>query len=166
MRDSGYPGEIVFLSSSNGFGPESYEVGAYRYLLKPPSRKGVEELLRDIGEKRKKEDTAAIHLSIPGAQRSVRFSQVLYVEVILRKCVFRLRGGKESIVKQSLEKVERSLLRDTRFAKCHRSYIVNLDEIAEISDTNIIMNGGARIPVARTHRDIVKQYYRRRFGEE
>jgi DNA-binding LytR/AlgR family response regulator len=165
MRNSGYPGEIVFLSASNEFGPESYEVGAFRYLLKPPGRERVEELLKDLTGKWKKDDTAAIHLVVPGAVLSVRHSQVLYVEVVMRKCIFRLRDGKETVVKQALKNIEQTLLGDTRFAKCHRSYIVNLDEIAEISDANIVMNGGARIPLARTHRKVINQYFRRRFGE-
>jgi DNA-binding LytR/AlgR family response regulator len=165
MRGCGYLGEIVFLSTSNEFGPESYEVGAFRYLLKPPTRERVEELLKDLTGKWEKDDTAAIHLVVPGAVHSVRFSQVLYVEVVVRRCIFKLRDGKESIVKQALKNIEQTLLGDSRFAKCHRSYIVNLDEISEISDANIVMNGGARIPLARTHRKVINQYFRRRFGE-
>jgi DNA-binding LytR/AlgR family response regulator len=65
-----------------------------------------------------------------------------------------------------LKRIEQSLLSDARFAKCHRSFIVNLDEISEISEAEMIMNGGARIPVARTHRKVINQYFRRRFGVE
>ncbi len=34
IRACGYRGEIVFLSWSNDFGSESYEVGAFYYLVK------------------------------------------------------------------------------------------------------------------------------------
>ncbi len=36
LRSLGYGGAIMFISHSSDFGPESYEVKAIDYLLKPP----------------------------------------------------------------------------------------------------------------------------------
>ncbi|MCL2261580.1 MAG: LytTR family transcriptional regulator DNA-binding domain-containing protein, partial [Fibromonadales bacterium] len=46
------------------------------------------------------------------------------------------------------------LLRDSRFAKCHRSYIVNLNEIAVVSNREIAMKNGAKIPISRGYSQV------------
>ena len=43
LRSLGYGGEIVFLTSSNDFARESYQVKAFDYLIKPPSLWNVQK---------------------------------------------------------------------------------------------------------------------------
>ena len=45
-----------------------------------------------------------------------------------------------------------------RFARVHRSYVVNLDQVAEIEpleagDARLLMKGGTRVPCSRRYRD-------------
>jgi DNA-binding LytR/AlgR family response regulator len=164
LRKGGFNGEIVFLSTSNEYGSESYEVKAFTYMLKPPTPESVKVLLETLMGSRENADTVSIWLKTPGIARSVRLKDIMCVEVIQHRVHFRLRDGSVLVVTTTLSEIERELLQDARFVKCHRSYIVNIDEIIEISEHEIIMRKDIRIPVARTYRDIRSKYYRRAFG--
>lgn len=54
MRAGGYEGEIVFLSRTNGFAAETYEVKALDYLIKPPIPDDVRDVLRKLEDKLRK----------------------------------------------------------------------------------------------------------------
>ncbi len=129
LRNDGFTGAIVFLSASNDYGSESYSVRAFHYLLKPPSRESIKALLDMLARERDNADTAAIRLKSSGVVRSIRLRDVAYVEVIQHKVYFRLRQGGEIVVNSALKEYADELLRDARFVQCHRSYIVNMDEI-------------------------------------
>lgn len=57
FRADGYAGEIVFISRNNGFAPESYEVKALGYLLKPPMPDEVRDIVNKAEDNLKKTDT-------------------------------------------------------------------------------------------------------------
>ena len=50
LRQDGYTGFIVFLSASKDYGPESYKVKAFNYLLKPISISDIREILRELSD--------------------------------------------------------------------------------------------------------------------
>jgi DNA-binding LytR/AlgR family response regulator len=164
LRADGFSGEIIFLSSSNDYGSESYEVNAFSYLLKPPTKDSVSRLLKKLTLAREKSDMGSILLKTPGVARSVLLRDISYVEVIQHKVYFYLRDGSSVAVYMTFSEVAAELLNYPRFVQCHRSYIVNMDEISEISEREIVMRGGAAIPVTRTYRDVRRRYYRRVFG--
>jgi DNA-binding LytR/AlgR family response regulator len=58
LRSGGFRGEIVFLSSSREFAPESYEVKAFSYLLKPPTCESVNSILEQLEHARQNADSA------------------------------------------------------------------------------------------------------------
>lgn len=164
LRRGGFHGEIVFLSTSREFAPESYEVKAFSYLLKPPAEESVRNLLEQLKNKQKAADTAKITLKTPGIAASVPLRDISYIEVIQHKVYFRLCDGGEIIVNAALKDYSNTLLCDPRFMQCHRSYIVNMDEIAEISERKIKMRRGETISITRTYHDARNKYYRRIFG--
>lgn len=47
----------------------------------------------------------------------------------------------------SLEEIGNQL--DDSFRQCHRSYIVNLDHVAEVNKSGIVLDNGKELPVAR-----------------
>lgn len=166
LRADGYSGEIVFLSSSNDFGSESYEVRAFSYLLKPPNAERIHTLLGKLDRAQKKTDVGSILLKTPGVAKSVLLRDISYVEVIQHKIYFRLRDGGEIAVYMTFAEVASALLRDPRFVRCHRSYIVNMDDISEISEREIVMRDRAKLPVTRTYREARNKYYRRVFEKK
>jgi DNA-binding LytR/AlgR family response regulator len=164
LREDGYAGEIVFLSTSNEYGSESYGVGAFTYLLKPATPETVGAVLGRLADKLAGADHAGIPLKMPGIAKTLLFKDLSHVEVVQHTVRFTLADG--SVVPQymSLREVAGKLLSDKRFVQTHRSYIVNMEHVSELTETAIIMRGGARIPVTRTFRGVRGKYYRWAFS--
>lgn len=169
--------EIVFLAQRDGAEVEEYEVEALDYLLKPCDRRRVEACLERV--RRRLRARAAAEAS-PGAARGYLGSadRRSYLERFLA----RGRGGGSVVL--SVERVdwleaddnyvilhvgsERYRIRDSlrnvderldpsRFARVHRSAIVNLDRVREVlpvisGDFELVLANGERVRLSRTFR--------------
>ena len=166
LRADGYTGEIVFLSSSNEYGPESYAVKALNYLLKPATRESVEGLLSELKKARESADTADIIINVSGMTRSILFREISYIEAKDHYVYFRLINGEVVKVLTRFGEAAERLLADRRFIRCHRSYIVNMNYITTTTEKEITMRGGAWIPISRNHPSVRNAYYRWKFGGE
>jgi len=94
-----------------------------------------------------------------GAKRFVLFRDISHVEVIANNLYFRLTDGAELEMRATLTDVALKLLADKRFIQCHRSYIVNLNDVACVQGSKVfMMRNGMRVPISRNHPDAVKQF--------
>ena len=59
----------------------------------------------------------------------------------------------------TLSQIEEAFLRQGRFIKPHRSYIVNMDYVRRLYDHGLIMADGGRVPVPRANYSEVKRRY-------
>jgi len=164
LRSFGYTDAIVFLSSSKEYGPESYQVKAFDYLIKPPSSESVKGVLEKIENARKNADTAGITVKTKSATRFIRYSDISHIEAVKHFVCFRLMDKNTVEVYAAFGEYADALLTDARFIRCHRSYIVNMDEISEIAASYILMRTGARIPVSRSFANVKHTYFNRIFG--
>ena len=161
LRESGFGGEIVFLSTSNEYGPQTYDVKAYHYLIKPPSQNEIRQVLDEIKRNHEKSDTSGIKLKVSGTIRFVLFRDIEYVEVIKNNVSVCLVSCESVVVRATMTDIAPQLLCDSRFIQCHQSYIVNMDSIASIATREITTNCGAKIPVSKSYPDTKMRYLRR-----
>ena len=172
MRKAGFSGKIVFLTNSRDYGAESYQVKAYSYLLKPIKTEDVLKLLNQIANSASVEDTAqlkkrtGIKIETRNMTRFVHFYEISFAEVINKNVYFRLLDGSEIVIFTSLNDVLPQLTADGRFAQCHRSYVVNMDAIAQIHGKEIILKCGRKVPISRSYNDFNSKYFTHTFGEE
>jgi len=159
LRGSKYQGEIVFLTTSNEYAAESYQVKAFSYLIKPPDPEVVHKILSELEQAKKDGDTAGIIVKAAGSKRLVLFRELSYVEVMGNNIHFRLTDGTESVTRATFAETAPALLVDKRFIQCHRSYIVNMDDISRVQGSeDFITQNGARVPISRNYPNAVKQY--------
>ena len=163
MREEGYKGAIVFLTTTNDYAAQSYEVGASSYLLKPPKEKDVTALLRKLEEEQKAADNDGIPVKTKNVTMFLSHKNISYVEVVNHKVFFRLVNGGEIEVNARLSEITPLLLADSRFAQCHASFVVNMDDIYQIQGNYILMNRGIKIPISKTFSDFKKLYVKRLF---
>jgi DNA-binding LytR/AlgR family response regulator len=52
-----------------------------------------------------------------------------------------------------------SLISDSRFLRCHRSFIVNLDHAAYVKDNDFVMKDGSLVPIRREGRAQIKELF-------
>lgn len=164
LRDCGYSGEIVFLSSSNEYGPESYTVNAFSYLLKPPSTKKIQDVLGQVQQRQHSADSAELSVHVAGRVMVIPHRFISYIEVVRHTVHIHMVDGGAVRVNTTFSAIAAKVLDDSRFIRCHRSYIVNMQDIAEISKRELVVRSGVRIPIPRTYGDTQARFYRWKFG--
>lgn len=149
LRGSGCEADIAFLTSSPEYAWESYRVQALDYLLKPVDRELLFSLL-DRLSLREMCPQEALTLKISSSIFHIPFSQISFVEVMNKRLYFNLTDGSVREIAGVLKDYEDLLLSRLEFVRCHRSYIVNLFQAAEISSNHIRTLSGKVVPVSRS----------------
>ena len=150
--------EIVFLTTSNEYASESFEVNAFSYLLKPPEPQKVATVLQEITKAKKASDNSGIPISTKDMTKFLYFRDISFIEVVNYKVMFRLVDGSELAVTSSLSAILSQVATDKRFAQCHRSFVVNMNDINKIMNNTVLMYSGVQIPISRTHADFCDKY--------
>jgi len=158
LREIGYTGFIVFLSASKIYGPESYKVKAFNYLVKPIAISDIKSLLKDLTDALSAADTASILVRTQDFTKNLPFRKISFIEVENNYVFFRLTDGSQLKSRTPLAEIAEQLLDDRRFIRCHRSFIVNLNEIDELRNNDFIMRNGESVPISRNNTDAKKQY--------
>lgn len=158
MRNAGFAGALIFLTSSNDFASQSYAVDAASYLLKPLQKTQLCHALDKIARQAVLEASACLRLKLGGGVRVIRFAELVSVEVISHNLYFTLLSGEVVQVYAALKDYEQALLCDGRMARCHRSYIVNMDHVESLRNSDITMPGGMRITVTRKYAGFIQAY--------
>lgn len=140
--------EIVFLSTSPGFAYESYGVRALNYLLKPVEREKLFALLDQL-YLREQKPLEALTLKTATTIIRVPYAQISYVEVIGKRVYFHLVDGNLREVAGSLKDFEAELLSRPEFMRAHRSYIVNMFQVEQLSSAGLRTFQGDNLPVSR-----------------
>ena len=149
---------IVFLTTANELVSESFEAKAFSYLLKPPEPQKVASILREIIDAKETADVAGIFIKTKTMTKFLHFREVSFIEVINNKVYFRLIDGNEISIVSSLGAILSQIIEDKRFAQCHRSFVINMDDINKIEDNHVLMKSGKRLPVSRTHAGFYDNY--------
>lgn len=164
LRQEGYKGKIVFLSTSKDYGPETYTVDAFSYLIKPPTADAIGRILKKLQEEQIKEDHAGIKVRSAKSTKILLYHDISYVEAMLHKIYFHMTDGSQVHISATFSEISAKLLGDPRFIQCHRSYVVNMQDIAEFSEREIFTHSGGQIPIPRNYRDIRNKFYTWKFG--
>ena len=157
--------DIVFLTSSPGFAYESYSVRALEYLLKPITPRLLFPLL-DRLTLREQRPQEGLTLKTGSMLVRVPFSQLAYVEVNGKHLYFNLTDGQVREVAAPMREYEGQLLQRPEFMRIHRSYIVNMMQIEELSSTGVHTFSGKDLPVSRLlYPQLQKDYMQLLFAE-
>ena len=151
--------KIIFLTSSPEFAVESYSVGAYFYQLKPIWEESFFRLMDAVlAECEKKKKNSLILRSKDGITR-INLQQLEYCEVLGRKLLFHLENGAVLESAGSLDDLAGQLMQYSNFFRPHRSFLVNMEYIQNISSRSIKMVNDAEIPIPHGKCSEVKNTY-------
>ena len=151
--------KIIFLTSSPEFAVESYTVGAYFYQLKPIWEESFFRLMDAVlSECEKKKKNSLILRSKDGITR-IDLQQLEYCEVLGRKLLFHLENGAVLEGAGSLDDLVGQLMQYSNFFRPHRSFLVNMEYIQNISSRSIKMVNDAVIPIPHGKCSEIKNTY-------
>lgn len=159
---------IVFTTAYSEFAIEGFKVDATDYLLKPFS---YEDFLQAAEKARcrhklfsqtkvpAEEETEATHLFVKADYKMVRVAtdDILYIEGQSEYIRIYTDTGKPLMTHLSMKAIEERLPAN-RFMRVHRSYIVNLGKVKEVSRDRIVYNGSTYIPVGDQYKKKFHEY--------
>lgn len=147
---------IVFISTSEEFGVQSYRVLAFDYLLKPIDERLLKSCMKRLFTKQKKKQYITITYS--GTETKILLSNIQYLESNLRKVIFTLSENRQIEIVGKLADYEEFLLAHG-FLRCHKSYLVNIEHIDSIDGETFCLTGGKEVKISRTYLQSAKKAY-------
>ncbi len=147
------PPKTVVITGKKEYAVEAFDLDVVDYLVKPVDSyarflKAVTKAKESIPAKDKAEIEDCIYIREDSLLVSVQLSDILYFEAS-GDYVKIGTTEKVRITHSTLSKIEKRL--PERFFKVHRSYIVNLDKIKNIDQTNLQV-GEKIIPISQSMR--------------
>ncbi len=154
LRHDGYTGKIVFLTSTAEFAVDSYEVEAAGYLLKPHDYAKLCSLLDRLIDR---SNIGLFQITVRNTIYSLPFSEILYVESRNNVCIMHRTDGREYTVYKKLSEIE-AQLNDSRFLRCHQSYLVNMSYIVKADKQFELTTGDVVLIRQRSQKEIRNIY--------
>jgi two-component system LytT family response regulator len=174
---------VVFVTAFDRYALRAFDVHAIDYLLKPFTRErfliALSRARERLARRGHDEKIAALldHLrvtrrhptrvAVRSADRFVviDWRDVDWIEAADNYVKLHV-GAKEFVLRDTLASIEKQLDPE-RFARIHRSAIVQLDRIVELhpashGDVDVVLRGGARLMLSRTWRERVQRLFRLR----
>lgn len=151
--------KIIFLTSSAEFAVESYTVGAYFYQLKPICEHNFYQLMDSVISDYEKAQQSGLILRCKDGITRINLQKLEYCEIIGHTLVFHLENGKimESI--GSMDELCIKLEPYENFLRPHRSFLINMEYIQNISYKAIIMDSLVQIPIPHGKCSEIKNQY-------
>ncbi len=147
--------QIVFVTTSNDFASESYQVEAAGYLLKPCGAADLKALLdRVLPTVLQRSQT----LSLPDGT-AIDAGRIRYSEYHGHYAYLHLTSGQVWKARVNFSRLEEEFQPLGFFCSCNRGIIVNLNEVENISDQELILKSGERLPVSRRKLGEVKKAF-------
>ena len=138
---------IVFTTSHTEMAMEGYEVDAFRFLGKPIDEEKLRLTLNDLEKKLKVEEK--IVLKKDGEELIFPISSLIYVEAANNSVRFVFTSSVVELRMKFSDAVKMVDGLTGGFFKIHRSYYINLGHVTKMSATEVLMDNGETLPVAR-----------------
>lgn len=147
LRRRNYGGFLIFVTVLEEPVFDAFDVSAYAYLVKPIEDGRFENTMNRL-KKSFAENTVVIRRN--GETSLVRSDEIVCCEVIDRKLYIRLSSGETVDFYGRLEEFESRI--DSRFFKCHRSFLINFAHLKKFRGSSAVMSDGTEVPVSRLRR--------------
>lgn len=138
--------EIIFITSLIEYALEGYKVRAYRYLVKPVKYEDIKEniinCIKEVEIKNK-----YIIIKKQGHQIKLDINEITYIEVQKETITIHTLNGVYKI-NGTMNNIEKEI-DCSRFFRCHKSFLVNLEHIKIIKQYIAILENNEEVPVSR-----------------
>lgn len=147
LRRRKFRGFLIFITVLREMVFQSFEVQAYDYLVKPIQARQFARTMERLLNSMQSVSEANLLIQKGYQSRIISFEDIVFGEVIDRKIYLHLISSEIIDYYDRIEKLEGKL--DSRFFRCHRSYLINLKYLKSYKNGVAYMEGGMEIPVSR-----------------
>lgn len=119
----------------------------------------LDEIISEMLRLEKGKDASAFILKSEGVSYRIPYREILFFEASVKKVNLHTAGQQIGYY-DSIENLMKAL--PENFVRCHRSYIVNILQVEEmrVTDMELRLIGGYRIPISRTYKESIRQKLR------
>lgn len=138
--------EIVFITGFPDYMAEGYDVAALHYLMKPV---GQDKLFPVLDRARQRLQAAGCRVLIPHPGGSLRLwvEDIFYAEAFSHSMTLYLNQNEPISLQIRLKDLQALL--GPSFFRCHRSYLVNMAHVYQVTRAGLVLDTGETIPIAR-----------------
>jgi two-component system, LytTR family, response regulator len=165
---------VIFVTAFSHYAVRAFDAQAIDYVTKPVSRERLaaaierarqrlntglrssDDLVR-LAREQQRRPAARLAVRTGARTRIIQVSAIDWAEAA-GNYVELFAGSERFLVRSSMNEIEEKLPRE-KFARIHRSVIVNVDRIVELrpaanrGDAIVVMKGGKELPLSRSFRD-------------
>lgn len=157
---------ICFVSTSDDFYREAYDLYALQYLIKPVGKESLDKLLQKAKKSfvRQTGKEKTLTYSWWGKSGAIPYGKIRYIRTRGHALSIYCTDGMIQESTGKLSELERQICGDI-FWRCHQSFIVNICHVEGMNGSELTV-AGERIPVSRRYYAEVKKRYQRMLFEE
>lgn len=148
LRKNNKKAIIIFLTSFEDKMQKAFEVGAFRYLLKPVSEEeltlALNKALLALSEEYRVFIYKAEHQT-----KTILCSEINYIESLGRKMMIH-QAGDTSTYNGTMKSTLDALPKAT-FVQTHKAYIVNLTKVMNYQNSQLTLEDHSTVPVSRMY---------------
>ena len=158
LRNAEDPAALIFITSSDSYAVESYDVQASYYLLKPFDPEKLRKILSTI-QIRQSQNSRYIELISDRTPVKIPVKSILYVDTY-RNAV-QVHTTDAGIIRSyiTFQKFEELLEGMKCFLSCYRGCIVNMDHIEEATDEGFVMDNQELVTIRKRGSNAIKKAY-------
>lgn len=162
---------IIFTTAYNEYAIQAFKLSALDYLLKPII---PEELINAISrmERQKSLQFKALaeniqneffeKIAVPSGNTLIliKISDIIYIKGEGSYSEIYMQDKSKHMVSRNLKNFEEILLKDKRFLRTHKSYIVNFDEVVSFNKSDggwLDMKNGNSIPISSEKSNLIME---------
>ena len=153
---------IIYVTTSDVFAMDAYNIHALRYLLKPIKEKNFFEALDYTLFHLNARNDSVYVVKTKAGLKFIPYSQIEYIENSSRKLKIHLTNGEKvtSIyIRESFEKEIEEIINSKNFLHVHKSFLINMNYVKTVLQHTAIMDDGISIPISKKkYPDAKKEY--------
>ena len=149
--------QIIFCTSFSEYILQGYEVEAIGYFIKGEDDTRLREILKRAIEKINRIYDEYILINLKNSIRTIYLKDIEFIEISNRTLSIHTTNEIIDFNGKMQEMLDK--LKDKNFILTHRSYLVNISKIKDITPTSIIVKSGKEILLSRLRSKVVKEAY-------
>lgn len=126
---------IIFITNMPQYAIQGYKVDALDYVLKPISYFAFSQRIDRALTRVKKKEATYITVAQKGGKKKLNVDEICYVEVRDHDLIYHSTKG-DIVTKSSMKEAE-DTLGGTKFFRCNRCYLVNLEYVEDFRGNDV-----------------------------
>ncbi|MCM1119116.1 MAG: LytTR family DNA-binding domain-containing protein [bacterium] len=155
---------ICFVSTSDAFYRDAYDLYAVQYLIKPVQEDEVRQLMERLVRRTERERSQCLVYKWRGQAGSIPYGRILFIDSKEHTLFIHCSDGSVQECKGKMDDLELQICGEV-FCRCHQSFIANMYHVDRLNG-NMLILGEHGVPISRRYYAKVKNRYQEILFEE